>query len=206
MYKEAWEEEYRKKGRIWSGQTDSLPKLSPGSHVLELGCGNGKTLSAMLKTDWQVTAIDISPSAVGLCQELVMDVNDRFTVFVGDAEELTLPDNFFDAVFAYHVIGHAVLEGRTKMASEIRRVLKKDGKLFIRVFTIRDMRAGTGEKLEKDTYFRGNGIITHYFEEEELSGLFSGFKIVQIERMEWDQRTTSGKQLRSEISAVLVKK
>ena len=34
-------------GPLWGGAVHSLPALPDHARVLELGCGNGKTLSAM---------------------------------------------------------------------------------------------------------------------------------------------------------------
>ena len=55
-----WEEDYTRRGMLWGGLTHNLPDLPSRSRVLELGCGNGKTLFAMLQRGWDVTAIDFA--------------------------------------------------------------------------------------------------------------------------------------------------
>ena len=62
----AWEEDYTRRGMLWSGVTHDLPDLPLRSRVLELGCGNGKKLCAMILRGWDVTAIDFSSRAVAL--------------------------------------------------------------------------------------------------------------------------------------------
>ena len=63
-----WDEDYARRGILWSGAIRDLPDLPLRSRVLELGCGNGKTLFAMLQRGWDVTAIDFAPKAVLLCR------------------------------------------------------------------------------------------------------------------------------------------
>jgi len=66
----AWNREYREKGRVWRGAAAKLPDLPAGSRVLELGCGNGKTLPAMLRRSWRIAALDISTLALRLGRDL----------------------------------------------------------------------------------------------------------------------------------------
>ena len=59
---ERWEENYVSRGPLWGGAVHSLPVLPDHARILELGCGNGKTLSAMNRSGWDVTGIDhLSP-------------------------------------------------------------------------------------------------------------------------------------------------
>ena len=57
----AWDSDYRRRGDLWGGAPVPLPDL-PAAAVLELGCGNGKTLAAW--PSWSVIAADISPHAI----------------------------------------------------------------------------------------------------------------------------------------------
>ena len=66
-----WEEDYNRRGMLWGGVTHDLPDLPLRSRVLELGCGNGKTLCAMIQRGWDVTAIDFASRAVALSREVV---------------------------------------------------------------------------------------------------------------------------------------
>ena len=55
----AWDKDYASRGRLWGGAVMDLPHLPEGSAVLELGCGDGKTLSGM-PGGWKIVALDIS--------------------------------------------------------------------------------------------------------------------------------------------------
>ncbi len=161
----AWDKDYASRGRLWGGAAKGLPDLPQGSAILELGCGDGKTLSA-LPGGGRMVALDISPRALQLARRLRPDAG----FILADAAVLPLQDESFDAVFAFHVTGHLLAAERRALAQEAARVLAVGGSLFFRDFGAEDMRAGQGEEVEPGTFRRGGGILTHYFTEERGDG------------------------------------
>lgn len=201
-HKNAWDNDYKNRGPLWGGGLPSLPDLPSGSKVLELGCGNGKTLSAALRCPWIIAAIDISVEAVKLAR---IGSPERVDFLVADACLLPFGDRAFDAVFAFHVVGHVQLAKREKMASEVARVLKDGGRLIFRDFGLKDMRAGHGMEVEPGTFWRGKGIITHYFTEEEVSSLFCDLEPLSIRTHRWKLLIKGKDMARSEVEAVFRK-
>jgi MPBQ/MSBQ methyltransferase len=49
-FRDAWETGYRTRGRIWGGSPGRIPPLPASGRVLELGCGDGKTLSFLVSS------------------------------------------------------------------------------------------------------------------------------------------------------------
>jgi SAM-dependent methyltransferase len=201
-YRKAWERDYKSRGLLWGGGLPSLPDLPSGSKVLELGCGNGKTISAMLQYPWTITALDVSVGAVMLGR---IAAPERADFIVADACLLPFRDLAFDAVFAFHVVGHVLHAERETMAAEVTRVLRHEGKLFFRDFGAEDMRAGMGEEIEPSTFRRGQGVTTHYFTEDEAADLFSLMKPVAILTHKWKMRVRGKDLLRAEVEAVFQK-
>ncbi len=201
---EAWEEDYTRRGMLWGGFTPDLPDLPEESRVLELGCGNGKAITAMIHRDWRVTAIDFSSRAASLCRQVFPDLH-HSPVMVADARWCPFRDAVFDAVFASHVTGHMPALDRQLMASEAVRVLRVGGKIFFREFSIRDFRFGRGHTTEEGTFQRGTGIITHYFSEDEVIDLFSPLIPSSIATREWSMRVRGCDLVRSEIIAVFTR-
>lgn len=199
-----WDREYFRRGRLWGGAPDDLPNIPAGSVVLELGCGDGKTLSAMRTREWEIYAVDASIQAINLSR----DVNGMrlSALFIkADAKYLPFADSSFDAVFAHHIIGHAFQAGREYMAIEAARVLKKGGTLFFKDFEREDMRAGTGEEIEPFTFLRGNGIITHYFSIEEVKSFFQGLVAVSVSIKRREIRIRGKTLQRSELEGIFKK-
>jgi MPBQ/MSBQ methyltransferase len=167
-----WEAEYARKGRVWGGAVHNLPALGPGEKVLELGCGNGKTFGALRERGCTVTGIDISASAAALCRHQGPGTGaGEVAVAVADACCLPFADEVFDAVVAFHVIGHLTDHDRARAMEEIARVLRPGGNLYFSAFSREDFRAGRGTECEPGTFARKNGIATHYFAEDEVCSL-----------------------------------
>jgi ubiquinone/menaquinone biosynthesis C-methylase UbiE len=199
---DAWDRDYRSRGRLWGGGAKNLPELPEGSRVLELGCGDGKTLAAMQGRFWDVTAIDISPEALRLSRSAIgAEVN----LLLADARRLPFKGESFDAVFAFHVTGHVLQAGREQIAREVGRVLRHGGRHFFREFGAKDMRAGRGEEVEPGTFRRGGGVITHYFTEEEVANLFRDLEVQSLQTIRWKMRIKGEDFWRSEVEAVFLK-
>ena len=201
-HKKAWEKEYRSRHNLWAGGVKGLPELPAGAQVLELGCGNGKTLSAMLGRPWRITALDISTEAVRLSR---LALERKIELLVADVGRLPFRNASFDAVFAFHVAGHLLISERERMAQEASRVLKEDGLLFFRGFEKGDLRAGSGVRLEPGTFMRGQGIMTHYFTEPEVEELFGLLEPLSICTSKWKMRIRGEDKIRSEVAAVFRK-
>ena len=164
-HKSAWDEDYRRRGDLWGGAPPPLPDLPAGAAVLELGCGNGKTLAALTQQPWSVTAVDISPRAVSLARRRPGTA--AANLVVADAACLPFRGEVFDAVFLVHVAGHLPETGRRNVASAVCRVLRPGGAASSVHSQLRicvPERGGDGAQ----TFSRGNGIITHYFTETEV--------------------------------------
>jgi SAM-dependent methyltransferase len=202
-HKSAWDEDYRRRGDLWGGAPPPLPDLPAGAAVLELGCGNGKTLAALIRQPWSVTAVDISPRAVSLARRRPGTA--AANLVVADAACLPFRGEVFDAVFLVHVAGHLPETGRRNVASAVCRVLRPGGAAFFRAFSVEDMRAGKGVETEAQTFSRGNGIITHYFTETEVEELFAPLAPVSVRTRRWQMRIRGGDLPRAEIEAVFRK-
>jgi SAM-dependent methyltransferase len=200
----AWEEDYTRRGILWSNVPHDLPVIPLRSRVLELGCGNGKTLATMLQRGWDVTAIDFASQAVMLSRRLVRS-SSLGDVMVADARVLPFKNNSFDSVFALHVIGHMHKVDRERIISELPHILKPGGNLFFSDFSINDFRFGKGNETEPATFQRGTGIITHYFIPEEVIDLFSKFTPLSISIHQWPMRVIGNTLVRSEIQAIFTR-
>jgi ubiquinone/menaquinone biosynthesis C-methylase UbiE len=83
----------------------------------------------------QVSAVDLSESAIRLSQQLAAFYGVDADFRQGDATQLTFDDQLFDAVCDQGVFHHLQDEERTKYAQEVARVLKKDGLFVLRCFS-----------------------------------------------------------------------
>jgi SAM-dependent methyltransferase len=104
-----------------------IPPLSPGSRLLDLGCGTGaQTMVLADATPARIVAID---SHAPFIKELSANVtaqglNDRVEARVADMAHLDLPDQPFDVIWAE---GSIYLVGFDRGLQEWRRFLKEGG-------------------------------------------------------------------------------
>ena len=189
---EAFQSDYKKRGARWAGAV-SLPDLPQGSLILETGCGNGKTLSAL--SAFRTIGIDISCEAVRLAG--------AGNAVAGDIRSLPFTDNSFDCVFCWHVLGHLKEADRKKAAAELFRVTKAGGTVFFKAFSTNDFRCGKGTEVEPQTFLRGDGMLTHYFTAEETKALFGEG---DISENCWSMRVRGVDHPRAEITGIFPKK
>lgn len=199
-----WDDAYLRRGRLWGGTTSRLPLPPPGSRVLELGCGSGKTAAVLAGENRELVAVDFSRAAVVMNRTREM-VHPGSELVVADARTLPFRKETFDAVFAIHVIGHMMYVDRRHAAAEIIRVLARGGTLVFRSFSHNDFRSGQGEETEQGTFRRGTGIITHYFDEEEVVDLFRPLATISIQSFPWTLRVRGSDLAREEITAIFKK-
>jgi SAM-dependent methyltransferase len=122
--------------------------LRPDDHVLDIGCGVGKTaipLTGYLSADGGYEGFDPDRESIAWCHEHITarHPNFRFThidLFSGAynpagslrAEDLTFPypNDTFDVACLWSVFTHLLPDAFRRYCSELRRVLKPSGRLL----------------------------------------------------------------------------
>jgi 2-polyprenyl-3-methyl-5-hydroxy-6-metoxy-1,4-benzoquinol methylase len=97
-----------------------------GGTLLEVGCGQGHLLAEARRLGYDVTGVDLSPSAVDAAGRLL---GDGGRVLCGQLEELRLPPGSFDACVLADVIEH--VRDPVGFLQTVRRLLVPDGALLI---------------------------------------------------------------------------
>jgi ubiquinone/menaquinone biosynthesis C-methylase UbiE len=95
--------------------------------ALDIGCGSGHGSSTLAQKFKEVHGVDISHEAIDYAKTYWQQPNINFKV--GDSLNIPFPDNTFDVVVAFEVFEH--LTDWRKFLSEIKRVLKPDGIVYI---------------------------------------------------------------------------
>jgi ubiquinone/menaquinone biosynthesis C-methylase UbiE len=184
--------------------TRDLPfPASSGLKALEIGCGNGKTIAGLHGKGWEVTGLDYSSHAITLCRSTLMETC-RGRLVVADAQTLPFSDESFDLVLLIHVLGHMNRTGRGQMVRECVRVLKNNGSILFRDFSTRDFRFGKGTEVEPGSYRRGNGILTHYFTNDEICSMIP-LTAESVSTSRWTMRVRGIDLMREEIDAIFKK-
>ncbi len=116
--------------------------------ILDAGCGEGRNMIYFLKNGYDVSGIDKNPDAIKMLHYVARTCNSAVDInkfMLGELEDLPYKSHSF-----HHVICSAVLhfakneEAFVRQFSELVRVLKPGGTLFIRTAASRGI-----EKLSK---------------------------------------------------------
>ncbi len=195
----AWKREYKN----WKGGHYSLEILKPyfkTGRLLDAGCGSGKYSLPLRVQGFDVVGVDVAPDALKLASKRSADRKIDISFTAANACTLPFREGSFDAVWCYGVLQHLLLKERELAISEFKRLLRKEGLLFIEVLGEEDMRYG-GKEIEHGTFARKNGIIYHYFSKKELNELLKGFECRIIESRK--EKQFNGKRyMRHMISAI----
>lgn len=106
-----------------------LPKVQ-NKVVLDLGCGTGKFMQKFYKVTAKYYGLDLSSKQLEIAKKKVKDGNIKF--ICSSAENIPLSDNSIDVIISTWVLG-TILETdrRNKVLEEMKRVLKKDGNIYL---------------------------------------------------------------------------
>ncbi|HMU32515.1 MAG TPA: methyltransferase domain-containing protein [Pyrinomonadaceae bacterium] len=115
--------------RLWN-ETGWTPDELSGKWVLDVGCGAGRFLDAVSRSDGEIVGIDIS-NAIDASQE---NLTDRENIHFVQASIYDLPfrEGAFDRVYCIGVVQHT--PDRDKTLRSIAAMVKPDGKVALTIY------------------------------------------------------------------------
>jgi ubiquinone/menaquinone biosynthesis C-methylase UbiE len=130
---------YRRYAGIYDRLFDSMNKglklvgirmfrPSSGMNVLDVGCGTGSHLELYQRYKCSLYGIDMSPSMLDVARQRL---GDSAQLDFGDASQMPYDDDHFDLVLTMLTLHEMAPPARLSVLNEIKRVLKKDGRLLL---------------------------------------------------------------------------
>ncbi len=153
--------------------------VGPGRTVLEIGSGEGVDSIECAKRGANLTAIDISETAVQLGTKLAKQFNleDRAKFVVGDVENLPFPDNSFDVILNREVLSSVLFE---RTIDEIYRVIRPNG-VFLSIECLgHNPVFNFNRTLKAKLGYRTRWAVDHILTEgdiERIGGLFGSYSV-----------------------------
>lgn len=124
--------------RILSSVHSATPGLSVVRQrtgcVLDVGCGEGRTLYRLRQLGWQTYGVELDRKAARYASETL-----GLNIFCGQLEEARFPAEYFDLVIFHHSLEH--LPHPLASLREVHRILKEEGEVIIEVPNARSFQA-----------------------------------------------------------------
>lgn len=107
------------------------PMLRPNSRILDAGAGTGRTAVRFLQMGHDVTLLDPSPGMLDVARAKVAALGRSASFVVGVLQDLSLPEETFDFVFADGDPLSYCIGTQHEAARQILRVLRPGGGFYV---------------------------------------------------------------------------
>lgn len=108
---------------------DTIIEIKKNDILLDFGCGSGNLCFHLAEKCTKIFGVDTKQDAIQFANSLKKTTRNNCTFLGLTTHHLPFEDSYFDKIFLLDVIEH--IENPQEVLSEIRRVLKDEGKLII---------------------------------------------------------------------------
>lgn len=156
--------------------------IGPNSIILDIGFGRGDTIYKLKDMAKKIVGVEISEEGYNEAKDKLSEF-ENIELFLEDAQEMHFPDEIFDYIICLGNIFGNLGGSQGTVVREMKRVLKKRGKVFISVYSedALDKRLEIYRKsnnldianiLEDGTVVSKRGIISEQYSKEKLNFIF----------------------------------
>ena len=165
-----------------------LPRLAPGSRVLDLGCGPGVPVAARLAREHAVTGVDFSSAQLRLARANVPSA--RFVE--SDLMAVDFAPASFDAIVSFYAIFHLPREEHEELFRRVERWLEPGGHLLASVTHFRE------DAYTEDDFFGVRMYWSNWSREDyERMLLKLGFELLEARTLGHGYDATEKRRLES---------
>ncbi|MCC7477324.1 class I SAM-dependent methyltransferase [bacterium] len=134
--------------------------ISPGSRVLDIGCGAGREIVFLARCGYEAVGVDLSAEALKIGAERAHQAGVSVDFRLGSALQLPLEDASIDFANDRGCFHHIADMLRMQYAEEVARVLRPGGRLMLR---------GCREEGDESFVLVTEAVIDQYFRPEVFS-------------------------------------
>lgn len=145
--------------------------------MLDIGPGIGSDTRFFYEMGMDLTAIDISGSVLYSLKIIIPTAK----TILSDITDMDFPAHSFDCVYARLSLHYFNDETTGKIFNKIYDILVTGGILFVQCKSEKDRDYGVGEMIEKDTFYKPDTHIRHFFTLDYFREKATRFKIVELD-------------------------
>lgn len=167
--------------------------------TIDLGCGAGNYAIYLASIGFDVTGVDISPTAIKIAKKNAKKKKVKCNFFVLDVLcDLNVVKETFNFAYDWELLHHIFPEKREKYVKNVHRLLNLKGKYLSVCFSEKDSQFGGSGKYRKTQL----GTVLYFSSEEEMRCLFEPyFSIKELKTIE-----ISGKSVPHLVNYIFVEK
>ncbi|HVR35804.1 MAG TPA: class I SAM-dependent methyltransferase [Methylomirabilota bacterium] len=160
--------------------------FTPGSRILDVGCGSGRDLNALIDAGYNATGVDA-------CDDMLLEARIRHPAIANRLTVDTLPnlsgvpDASYEGLLCWAVLMHLPGEFLFDTVFNLRRVLKPGGRLLISTPL-------EGPVVEAETHRDAEGRLFNSVTPENFHFLFEKVGFRRLNR--WDEEDSLGRRER----------
>ena len=143
--------------------------------ALDAGCGHGRNALWLASKGFDVLAVDNSVEAISQVQDRAAARGITVKTCLGDIRKIPFPRQHFGLIVLQTTLNHIPKADLTGLCDKIFESLIIGGALYSVCFTKEDPGARPGLEATSEC----SHLVSHYFEAQELSKLFSSLKILE---------------------------
>jgi SAM-dependent methyltransferase len=174
---------------LWLDKYEDILKSSKDTPIIDLGCGLGNDTMYLHERHYKVISCDYSEEAL---KKLGLFINNPVTKLFDMKNGLPFETESVKVIIADLSLHYFSWAETKKIVNEIKRVLKEDGFLLVRVNSVKDANygAGKGIMIEKN-YYNIDGNLKRFFDKEQLEELFMDWEVKYINEYEMNRYISS---------------
>ncbi|MEA3329601.1 MAG: class I SAM-dependent methyltransferase [Nanoarchaeota archaeon] len=138
--------------------------------ILDAGCGDGRNLTPLIESGFDVIGVDSSEEALHYAKHNNADAR-NLKLYNSSLYNIDLLDNSMDALICDHVLTH--IEEPDKAINEFYRLINSNGYALLEFTSKQDSTFGKGKKIS-DNEFLQNGVYLRYDEPADIQRMLKG--------------------------------
>ncbi|MDF2634350.1 MAG: Methyltransferase type 11 [Pelosinus sp.] len=163
---------------LWLDKYEGILNTSKDTPIVDLGCGLGNDTLYLAERGYKIISCDYSEEALKRLERLI---DNPVTKILDMKNPLPFESESVKIIIADLSLHYFSWVETKEIVNEIKRVLKEDGFLLLRVNSLKDTNYGAGQGiLIEKNYYNIDGNLKRFFDKEQLEELFVDWEVNYI--------------------------
>jgi len=156
-----------------------VDKIPAGSHVLDIGAGQGRHSVYLAEEGCFVDAVDSSETAIEILKKFR---HGKINYIQTDVSKFQSPSNYYSAILLFGIIQILTPKEINNLVDNTKLWIKNGGLIFVTAFgkddDIYKNCKKSWKEIEKNSFESDDNRVRTFLDKNEILSLFSGFEII----------------------------